>query len=280
MKIKKQIIWISGFVLLIAALELQMNFLEKGFGTVIEWTNSYRPKSGPVWERTIKRISAAEKMGDMNILEARNREFLSNVAVFQELLPLFDTNETVIISKDKFISLYRKLSRIDARYIIPPLVFLKHFYDGSFRRCYMQKENNNIKMMFLSEDNFIIHQKTVGSDFFEKPVSQGPIVTDEQKRFFREAQRTLTREQFFQAFNNIEPDMFKSQIINDPFQLVIWGEQLLRVAILPVNDAQVIPIIFEVRTGIDHDYIQFDSRPKAVSYLIQEINKLEGKTIR
>jgi hypothetical protein len=280
MKHKKQIIWISGFVLLTAVLELQMNFLEKGIGTIIEWTNSYRPKSGPVWERTIQRISAAEKMGDMNLLEERNKEFLNNVAAFPELLPLFDTNEAVIISKDKFVSLYRKLSRMDAQYIIPPLILLKHFYDGSFRRCYMQKENDNIKMMFLREDNFIIHQKTVGSDFFEKPVTPGPIVTDTQKRFFREAQMTLTREQFFQAFSNIERDEIKRQIINDPFQLVIWGEQLLRVAILPVNDAEVIPIIFEVRTGIDHDYIQYDSRALAVYYLYKEINELEGKTIR
>jgi len=280
MKKHRRIVWTISAVFLLFAAELYTNVIEQCLGRALEWTNGYRPRSGAVWERALLRQAAIEKMGNLHQMEQESKAAIEGVSLFSELVPLIEAHETLIISREKFVALYQRLTRRSAAALIPPLKLLRIIYNGSFRRCYFQKEDDTITLLLLNEQNETLHQKVVTRTFFEESGAAVSGASPDQERFVNKAEIIVTRGQFFQAFNAIESDDIKRQIINDPFQLLLWGNQLLRVAILPENETGDIPLIFEVRSGVDLNYITFQSRALAVYYLIQQINELEGKTVR
>ncbi|MFC1729877.1 hypothetical protein ACFL6I_06025 [candidate division KSB1 bacterium] len=277
---KKSVKYLStGAVVLLFLGEFRLSYIEKAIGTVLESTNTFRKQTGAVWERFLEREAAAEKMGILYQKEQEDRAAVEKILSFAELFPLMESRESLIISEEKFMTLYRGLPRDIASLIISPLKLIEIVHDGSFRRCFLQVNNTVLTLAFLNQMNGILHQVTLDSDFYEKFQERDMrFVSSERQRFFSDNSRIVSREVFFQAFTRLDNDMLKVQIINDPFQLVAWGDQLQRIAILP-EEMGVIPIIFEVQSGLETEYIDFQSRALAAYYLIQHINALEEKRV-
>ena len=85
--------------------------------------------------------------------------------------------------------------------------------------------------------------------------------------------RTLTPEQFFNAFNNL-PHTIKLQLINNPFQLIKWNKNIKLVAISRYVENHTVLIAFEVFNGVENEVHTFQGSELAANYLITQLNSL------
>ncbi|MFC1555642.1 hypothetical protein ACFL67_01020 [candidate division KSB1 bacterium] len=274
----KKIISITGLAFLFILI-LQFGVLEMIFGTIIDITNGMRDQSGAVWERYLSRKAAAEQLGILGLREEEDRAAIQTAGSFGDIVKLLDQRESVIVDKTKFLELFRNLTRAQAERMIPALELLKIDADGSLRRCYFMAGQDEITIIYLNEMNDLLYRSVVTTDIFSKVAGPAGTVLPAPARFMNEAEMTVSREQFLLAYNDLPTDAFKVEIINDPFKLIMWGERLQRVAILPERYGST-PVIFEVRKGADIFYEEFSARTLAADHLIEKLRYLEEIPIR
>jgi len=279
MRFSNKKLWAAIFIVVLIFVEFQVDYVERCLGSVIEWTNGMRSQTGAVWERALAREAAAGKMGEIILREEEDRKLIESVSSFSELTGLFDRRETLVVSRDKFLFLYRKLPRYSANEIIPPLDLLRIIQDGVFRRAYLQKNDEGFSFLILNEMNDVVYSSSIEAGLFQTVSDLGPVISQVQRRFFNDSVITVGREQFMQAYNALETRNLKLQIVNDPFQLIQWGDDFLRVAVMPEDNTGIISLIFEVRSGVELSYIEYQARALAAYYLIQEINRFGEKRV-
>ncbi len=273
-----KILKITLICLVLFLIEFKFDIIEIMLGNIMEWTNDSRPKTGELWEKALNKQAAAEELGILREQNRLNDEELGELQFFGDAVHFLESRGDFVLSGVKFIELYKTLSRQTAEQIIAPLHLLELINTESIKYSLLGKSEDRLKVILINERNEILHQAEVNIGRFEN--SGGARIRNRinQTRFNNDSEKIVTRDLFFNAYNELTVNI-RLQIVNDPFQLVKWGEQLLRVAILKDRSTGVIPVLFEVRTGNEIEYIEFQARPLAVYYLIQRLNDLEEKTI-
>ncbi|MCP4725258.1 MAG: hypothetical protein GY863_09490 [bacterium] len=278
MKIGK-IVKIAIVFIVLFMIEFKFDLIEIAIGSIMEWTNDGRPKSGELWDKAINRQAAAEELGILREQNRLDEEELDGLRFFSDAVHLVEDKGDYVMNGMKFIELYKTLSRQTAEQIIAPLHFLEFINDESIKYSLFGRSAANLKIILINDQNEILHQSEVPLENFAE--TGGARITNRinQTKFLNNSDKIVTRDLFFNAYNELTENI-RLQIVNDPFQLVVWSERLLRVAILEDESKGVIPVIFEVRTGNKIEYVEFQARPLAVYYLIQRLNDLEEKSIR
>ncbi|MFC1492654.1 hypothetical protein ACFL6O_01740 [candidate division KSB1 bacterium] len=273
-----KIIKIALISIVLFFIEFRYDIIEIAIGGIMEWTNDGRPKSGELWDKAINRQAAAEELGILREQNRLNEEELERLQFFSDAVHLLEDKGDYVMNGLKFIDLYKTLSRQTAEQIIAPLHFLELMNDESIKYCLFGKSGAGLKIILINDRNEILHQAELPLDQFAE--TGGARITNRinQTKFLNSSDKIVTRDLFFNAYNELTENI-RLQIVNDPFQLVVWSERLLRVAILKDDNTGVIPVIFEVRSGNEIEYIEFQARPLAVYYLIQRLNDLEEKSI-
>ncbi|MFC1564497.1 hypothetical protein ACFL6G_06140 [candidate division KSB1 bacterium] len=266
-------------IIVLFLVEFKFDLAEIALGSIIDWTNGMRPQSGEQWEKALRRQAAADELGILREQKRLNTEELGNIRFFSDAVDILETRGDFVITGNKFIELYKTLSRQNAEQVLAPLRLLRLITDESIKYCLFGTSGDNYEVILLNEHNEIIHQAGLPAEIFSD--SGGMRVTNRinQRRFLNETNKIVTREIFYRAYNELT-DNLKLQIVNDPFSLVLWGDRMMRAAIFNEEVSGAIPVIFEVRSGNEIDYLEFQARPLAVYYLIQQLNDLEEKTIR
>ena len=275
---KRHIYTVSALTVLIVA-EFLFDYAEIALGSVIELTNGMRSQSGAVWDRTLAREHAAEKLGILGRREEEDRVAVREAAMFGEVLDLLGSRETIVLDKDAFMGFYRTMTRRQALAVIPPLTLLDIDLGGAFRRCYLKNEGETAAVIFLDDMNQPVFRSQADKALFTGPSGTAGIVSREHGLFLNSDAKIVGRDLFLQAFNALESDERKSQIVNDPYRLIVWGERLQRIAILPETAFGTVPVVCEVRSGADMTYIEFSARPQAVEYLKPIIKDIEEQQV-
>ncbi len=86
--------------------------------------------------------------------------------------------------------------------------------------------------------------------------------------------RIFSADIFYEAFEKLSKQ-YKLQIVNDPYRLVQWGDNLQRVGISSFVEEGTVKIAFEVRVGSRSQIYELNSSEIAAGYLIDKINGLK-----
>ena len=240
---------------------------------MLELTNNFRPKSGTIWEINKKDQFASTELQKLaqHIQEPKISEPEINDLV--QLKELLDKKKSIIISAQKFKELYTQIPPRYAYDIISPFDLLRLAHGDQWTWTKIVKDENNLACYFLDGDKQLLQDTypplTVLYNLPNISTSQ-PTSLDSME-FFRN--RTFTPEQFFNAFDEL-PRTVKIQLINNPYLLIQWDENIQKVGISKYSIDNSVLIGFEILKGIYVEIYTFEASELAANYLIARLNLL------
>lgn len=257
-------------VLALVLLELVFDPVEIVLGKLLLCTNRIRPKVGRLW--------AEEEKDQAGLIEvtaisktAGNSMVIESVQDLDELIALIDLRGKVVISRQNFLSLYKQIPPEKAAAIVAPLDLIEidhsnewqyaRFVAGDFYLQIYLLDNSGQVLLDSYPKRDILKSETV-SDTQETALHQDPA--------FRG--RILSAETFHSAYNRL-PRTLRMQIINNPYKLIQWGDDLKYVAISRYVENSTVEIAFEVQTRVRSSVHRFQARELAIEHLIAIINE-------
>ncbi len=268
----KRVIIIAIFLAL-SIIEYSADFVEIIIGNVLELTNSFRPKSGTIWELALKDQNADNQLQQLakNIKEPKVE--VAEISDLAQLQHQLDQKKSVIVSASKFKELY---SQIPPRYsyeIIAPFDLLRLAHSRKWTWTKIVKGDNNLEFYFLDGDKQLLQDTYPPlSVLYNLPnLSATQPTSLDSMEFFKN--RTFTADQFFAAFDDL-PNAVKLQLINNPYLLVQWDESIQKVGISRYSIDRSVLIGFEILKGIYTEIYTFEASELAANYLITRLNLL------
>ncbi|MDZ7723963.1 MAG: hypothetical protein U5R06_14425 [candidate division KSB1 bacterium] len=258
---------IAVLIVLIAA-ELTFDIFEIAVGKVMLLTNSIRPKTGRLWEEEEKDQSG---MIEVEGIEQQQPEENMSFYRLDDLLAALSIRQSVTMSAEEFKSFYRTLPVQQSRTLLDHLQFLKLSRNSDWHAVHFSKSNDQLVSDFVDGYDNLLHETIVTM----QQLYPGQSASGAKLKGLSEFNgRVLTAEQFYNAFEHL-PRSYQSQIVNDPYKLVQWGDNLTHVAISPFVTEQGVKVVFEVTIDNQSKLYEMFASEIAAGYLIQNINQLD-----
>ncbi|MDZ7260986.1 MAG: hypothetical protein ONB05_02545 [candidate division KSB1 bacterium] len=274
--IHKNTIIALASILILLVIEFQFDLIEMVVGQLLDWSNPIRPKMGTLWSLEKKDQSALSQLQTIPaVIPQEPREVLNELETVDELRAVLDTRGQVVISQRQFLKLYTQMPHSLAQEIVSPFDLLTIAHSGRWRWTKIIKGESEIsgeelRIYFLDDENQLIMDSYPPLSIFYLPSESGPVSLEELSEF---KDRIITADQFYAAFNSLSVSL-KVQIINNPFQLLRWGDNLKRVGISRYLRDSSISIGFEVSDGIFTELHRYQASELAATYLIARLNEL------
>jgi len=270
--ISKKFLITFAFLILIITFEFTTDFVEIALGKVIELTNPFRPKAGTIWEMNKQDQLANDRLKEIakNIPTRKNE--LTEIKDLKQLSEILETGQTVLITPEQFRTIYNQIPPRFSFDIISPFDFLKLSHSRKWTWTKISKEDNNLSFYFLDGDKQLLMDTypplTV---LYNLPHANNLHSTSlDSMEMFRD--RTFSREQFFVAFDELSNHV-KLQLINNPYQLIKWENNIRKVGISRYTMDNVVLIGFEINQNIYTEVTTFESSELAANYLIARLNE-------
>ncbi|NOZ60672.1 MAG: hypothetical protein GXO74_03230 [Calditrichaeota bacterium] len=262
-----------GIVLIILIVEYSADFVEIFIGNALELTNSFRPKSGAIWELSQKDQIASDQLQQIAKNVKAPRVEVNEIKDLLQLRQQLDKTKSVMLSASKFKELY---SQIPPRYsydIIAPFDLLRLSHSRKWAWTKITKDENNLAFYFLDGDKQLLmdtYPPLIVLYNLPNSETKQPTSLDSMK-FFQN--RTFSPEQFFAAFDDL-PNAVKLQLINNPYQLIQWDSSIKKVGISRYSIDHSVLLGFEILQGIYTEIYTFEASELAANYLIAHLNEL------
>lgn len=273
LRVRTKTIVIILILAAICSIEFIFDIAEITVGEILEISNPFRPKSGTIWD-----LNKQDQIADRHLLEISknindNKIERPQVNTIFKLKSLLNEQGTLIISVDQFLKLYNLLPPRSAQEIISPFELLKILHSQKWTWTKIIKGENTLRFFFLDADNqllldsypdfSVIYNITTMKESQETALESMSIFSG----------RSISFEQFFNSFNSL-PNPIKLQLINNPYQLIKWYNNIRLVAISRFVKNHTVLIGFEVFNGIDNEVYTFQASEIATNYLITQLNLL------
>ena len=258
---------ILRFTIILAVLlaaEIGFDIFEITVGKIMLLTNSIRPKTGRLWEEEQK-----DQSGMMEVEKIEEQQTEENISVYRmdDLVAALSMRQSVTLSADEYKRFYRSLPVQQSRTFLDPLQFLKLARSSDWHAVHFSKSDGQLVSDFVDGYDNLLHETIVTLATLFPEQEQSPEKLEQIPEY---EGRVLEAELFFKAFDQL-PRSFQLQIVNDPYKLVQWGDNLTHVAISPFVSDQGVKILFKVGKKVYEMY----ASEIAVGYLIQRINQLK-----
>ncbi|MBN2089141.1 hypothetical protein JW964_05995 [candidate division KSB1 bacterium] len=257
-------------IMLLLLLEGLFDIGEIGLGRFIAWTNSYRPQTGPIWQREIKGETATQQLQEIEPLPEQKVFEVSN---FNEVLNQLESNPDVRILKKNFLKIYTQLPYNIAQQIISPYELLKLIPEQSWTHCSISRDADELRIYFLDSENQLIRDNYFSmSGYIETTQSDeaSGMLLEEQEEF---QGRVVTRDDFLAAYNSL-PLSTKIFVMNDPMQLIRWGDAMNYAAVSRYIVDGAVTIGFQVKTGISNTIIRYQASEIGAARLVESLNQV------
>ncbi len=253
------------------AVEVWFDVIEIAVGRLLLLTNPLRPQTGRLWEEDHK-----EQAGISEVEEAVNREadspVLGPVRTMADLENALRHQPSVSLTREEFLAFYRSLSPRRAKLLLDPLLLLELNRSENWRRTQVSQAGDQLVLHFLDGyDNLLQESYSPLTMQAESEASASEERLEDISRF---AGRIVDADLFHRAFERLDRSL-RLQIVNDPYKLVIWGADLMRVGIAGRADDEGVEFAFEVRTDSGTVVHSLHASDVAAAYLIQEMNALD-----
>jgi hypothetical protein len=225
-------------------LELRFDWIERLLGSYLVTTNTGRPESGSIWEKSHQTRTARQTLEQIiTDRQALQREARS-AASFTQIAASVTAQNGVMLSADHFRQLYMRLAPTIAQEIISSLDLLAIISKGQWHRTYFEKSGSGLTVYMLDADNRVLRQLQLSSVLLSQ-LQRGEMTLaeslDELPNF---KNRIYTADQFFESLESFHEEARHSVLPHPELLLAVPG-QIVRVGISDETQAGFIELGFE-----------------------------------
>ena len=255
-------------------LELRFDWLERILGTYLVTTNSERPESGSIWEKSHQTRTAQQTLEQiLTDRQALQREARS-ADTFSQIAANVAPGKGVMLSADHFRKLYLRLAPSIAHDIISPIELLGLVSNGRWRRTYFEKSVAGLMIYLLDANNRVLRQLELDSVLLSQ-LKRGEVALaeslDELPNFIN---RIYPADQFFSSLESF-PEEVRRSMVPHPETLLEGSGQIVRVGISDETLSGFIELGFEFFNGIQHRVVLVPGHEWAVWRLRSHLEGME-----
>ncbi|HDP99544.1 MAG TPA: hypothetical protein ENN22_10245 [bacterium] len=264
---------LSGVFIALLIIEFRFDVVEIFFGNILEMTNSFRPRAGTIWEREKKDQLANSQLHIISQSVIEPKIETTNIQTLSQLRDLLEEKQSVFLTADQFKNLYNQIPPRVSFDVISPFDLLKLSHSRKWTWTKILKEEKNLSCFFLDGDKqllmdtypplSVLFNSGDGGDNYHTSL-------DSMEMF---QGRSITAEHFFSVFDDFS-NAVKLQLINNPYLLIKWDNNIRRIAISQYSTDNTVLIGFEINQGIYTEVYTFDASELAANYLIARLNEM------
>jgi len=229
-------------------LELRFDWMERILGTYLVTTNSGRPESGSIWEKSRQTRTARKTLEQIITDRQTLQREARSAATFTQIAANVTPGEGVMLSADHFRKLYLRLAPSSAHEVISPFELLGIVSDGLWRRTYFEKSGDGLMIYLLDANNRVLQQLELGSMLLSR-LKRGEVALaeslDELPIF---ENRIYPADRFFNSLESFPEDVRRSMVPQPETLLEVSG-QIVRVGISDETQSGFIELGFEFLNG-------------------------------
>jgi hypothetical protein len=160
-----------------------------------------------------------------------------------------------------------------AQQIISPYELLKLIPEPTWTHCSLSRDADELRIYFLDSENQLIRDNYFSLSNYTQtspPDEASGAILEEQEEF---QGRVVSREDFLAAYNTL-PLNTKIFVMNDPMQLIRWGEALMHAAVARYIVDGAVTIGFQVKTGISNTIVRYQASEIGAARLVESLNQV------
>jgi hypothetical protein len=261
-------------VIFIFILELRFDWMERLVGSYLLTTNSERPESGSIWDKSHQTRTAQQTLEQiLTDRQALQREARS-AASFTQIAANVTPGKGVMLSADHFRKLYLQLPPPVADEIISPFDLLEIANSGRWRRTYFEQSGSGLAIYLLDAANRVLRHLELDSLLLSQ-LKRGEVAVAEsldQLPVFKN--RIYSAEQFFNVLNAFPEDVRRSMVPHPETLLEVAGP-VVRVGISDETLSGFIELGFEFFDGTQHRVVVIQGHEWAVWRLRSHLEGME-----
>jgi hypothetical protein len=237
--------------------------MERLIGSYLLTTNSVRPESGTIWDKSHQTRTAQQTLEQiLTDRQALQREARS-AATFTQIAANVAPGKGVMLSADHFRKLYLQLAPPVAYDIISPFELLGIVSNGSWRRTYFEKSGGGLTIYLLDASNRVLRQLELDSLLLSQlKRGEGALAESlDQLPVFKN--RIYSAEQFFNSLNAF-PEEVRRSAVPHPETLLDVAGKIVRVGISDETLSGFIELGFEFFDGTQHRVVVVQGHEWAV----------------
>ncbi len=255
-------------------LELRFDWVERFLGSYLVTTNSERPESGSIWEKSHQTRTAQQALEQILSNRQSIQREARNADSFTQIAAKVTAENGVMLSADHFRRLYMRLAPSIAEEIISPLDLLALVSKGRWHRAYFEKAADGLIVYLLDAENRVLRQLELRSHLLSQ-LERGEVALpeslDELPNF---KNRIYTANQFFQSLESFHEEARRG-ILPHPELLLSAPGQIVRVGISDETDSGFIELGFEFLDGNQHRVLVVQGQEWAVWRLRAHLEGLD-----
>jgi hypothetical protein len=255
-------------------LELRFDWIERFVGSYLVTTNSARPESGSIWEKSHQTRTAQQTLAQILTDRQTIQREARSAATFTQIAAKVTAENGVMLSADHFRILYMRLAPSIAREIISPLDLLALVSKGNWHRTYFEKSGNGLTVYLLDAGNRVLQQLELSpSLLYQLKRGEGPLAQSlEELPNFKN--RIYSADQFFYSLESFHEEARRS-IVPHPELLLASSGQIERVGISDETQSGFIELGFEFFDGTQRRVLITQGQEWAVWRLRSHLEGLE-----
>jgi hypothetical protein len=244
-------------------LELRFDWIERILGAYLLTTNSERPESGSIWEKSHQTRTAQQTLEQILTDRQTMQREARNAATFTQIAANVALGKGVMLSADHFRKLYLRLAPSIAHDIISPFELLGLVSNGRWRRTYFEKSITGLTVYLLDANNRVLRQVELDSVLLSQ-LKRGEVALAEsldELPIFKN--RIYPARQFFNSLESF-PEEVRRSMVPHPETLLEVSGQIVRVGISDETLSGFIELGFEFFDGTQHHVVLVQGHEWAV----------------
>jgi len=229
-------------VLLLAVFEFRFDWMEKAMGSYLSTTNQKRPETGEIWDTD----HDTQRTVGLEVIQRSARDAMD----LSDIISLISDNQPIIISQEKFCSLYMKLPPSIASRILSPMELLQMRGEEQWERTYIGKVQNQLNILLINRNNRVLRKIIVpDSTLVQIERRKNENVFDiSLEEWGASPEGIFTADRFFTALGSL-PEDEQAEILAQPEQILNMSGRLVRVGFSPQLQTAWVDIGFEFADG-------------------------------
>ena len=247
----------------LALAELRFDWVERSIGAFLVTTNSARPQSGHIWEKSRNTVLARKTLEKIVTDRQTHQRSAMDAATLVELVATLPDDQGAMLSAERFRGLYRNLPDRLAVDLMSPIELLRLSSGGEWVRAYLKKQNGGLNIYLLDPGNRVLREIDVLPEFLRRIEREGIVFEGALEVISSLKNRIYPADQFFSALEAL-PKEARIEILEQPETLLAISDPVRRVGISDEALSGFIDIGFEFQENGSHRVLLVQARDWAV----------------
>ena len=255
-------------------LELRFDWAERILGTYLATTNSERPESGAIWEKSRQTRTAQQTLEQILTDRQSLQREARSAATFTQIAANVTSDNGVMLSADHFRQLYLRLPPSIAYEVISPFDLLKVVSDGRWHRTYFEKSGAGLMIYLLDANNRVLQQLELGAVLLSQLKRGEMALAESLDELAIFESRIYPADRFFNALEAFPEDVRRS-MVPQPETLLEMPGRIMRVGISDETQSGFIELGFEFHNGTERRVVLVQGHEWAVWRLRSNLEGLD-----